>query len=727
MDGENHRWSSRRFLVALVLLTLFAWLLREYFVLATVVADPVVGDVRDYVAYAWNLVHHGVLSKTPPAIAMPSPDGFRGPGYPLFLATAMALQPQDDGWYTLALQGQALLGALTVTATVLLGRRWLSAGWALLAGVLLALWPHHVAATGALLSEVVFGAALAGSLLCATHAWAGARPRAWAIAAGVVFGSAWLVNPLVLLLPPVFAALAWRDGRRSAALWMLGVFLLPVALWSVRNAALPGGGAGDRAKVNLVEGSWPTYHRALAFTRLRDDPIARQIMSAIDHEERLLKSDTGAGLSEIGTRLAEDPPYYARWYLLQKPWLLWDWDIRIGAGGIYFLRVAHSPLDTNPVLRANTTVLRLLNPLLFALALAASLLLAFGLLRRRPWATPAAGMTALLFLYVTAIHTVLQAEPRYSIPYRPFEMLLAATALAAIAGAVRRRMPARAASAVIEVPAGKPRIGLTRWQAAAIHLSISALVLSTAAVLAMVLWYPPSLFQVSGVDRLLVVLTSIDLSVGPLLTLLVYRHGKRGLRFDLTVIALLQASFFSYGAHVFFAGRPVFLVGNVDRFELVFANQIKPADWAAASPPFDRPGYGRPRLAGVLMPTDPQAHNALVFDELSGHLATQQPRLFRDYALIAPALLRRAHPLDAAMATSALARSRLQSALHRLHMPASAVRWLPLDSVRGSAVQLVAASDGRPLATVALDPWALLPDASASHPAPAKRQDALRH
>jgi hypothetical protein len=39
-------------------------------------------------------------------------------------------------------------------------------------------------------------------------------------------------------------------------------------------------------------------------------------------------------------------------------------------------------------------------------------------------------MIATLLLYLTAIHTVLQAEPRYSVPYRPEELLMAVTAVA---------------------------------------------------------------------------------------------------------------------------------------------------------------------------------------------------------------------------------------------------------------------------------------------------------
>jgi hypothetical protein len=702
-DARTHR----RFLLGLVLLTLFAWLLREYFVLATVVESPIRGDVRDYVAYAWNLLHHGVFSKAWPSGAVPAPDGFRGPGYPLFIAAGMLLQSKPDDWYALLLHAQALVGALTVTGTVLLARRWLAPGWALFAGALLVLWPHHIAATGALLSEVVFGATLVFAMLCAALAQGDTRARAWAISSGALFGYAYLVNPLVLFLPFVLAALSWRNRRGLAAAWLLGVFLLPVAAWSVRDAGLPHG-SGDRAKVNLVQGSWPQYHAAWNTSTV--NATSHQIMQAIDREERLLKADTGTGLREIGARMGEDPGYYARWYFLEKPWLLWDWDIRVGAGGIYFHKVSHSPLDTNPLLRASTTALHWLNPLLFALALVASLALAWGGWRRRTWARPVAAMTALLFLYVTAMHALLQAEPRYSIPYRPFELLLATATLAWIAGNMRKRWPARAHTTTSHPP-------MTRWRAAALHLGISALVLASAAVLAMLLWYPPSLFHVSGVDRLLLVMTAIDLSIGPLLTLLVYRHGKPGMRFDLAVIALLQASFFAYGAHVFFAGRPIFLVGNVDRLELVFANQIDAAGWARAQQPYDHPGYGRPRLVGIELPRDIAARSELMFQELSGHPAAQQPRLYRDYAVAVPSLLRHAHTLEQ-MRGDAAAQAKVRAAATRLGVPDQALRWLPLDSSRGSAVQLIAAADAQPLATVAVDPWALLP------PAPARQRGA---
>jgi hypothetical protein len=118
---------------------------------------------------------------------------------------------------------------------------------------------------------------------------------------------------------------------------------------------------------------------------------------------------------------------YARWYLA-KPWLLWGWQIRIGATDIDFLEVRNSPLERNGLLRAIVAAYAWLNPLLTTLALAAAVVLAVAGLRRARW-MPAA-VPAALALYVTAVHVVLQAEPRYATAYRGLECLLLATALA---------------------------------------------------------------------------------------------------------------------------------------------------------------------------------------------------------------------------------------------------------------------------------------------------------
>lgn len=424
-----------RFTLLLWLVALVAFAIREHYVLATIVDVPIRGDVREYVAYAWNLLHHGVFSSTVPQETVPIADAYRSPGYPWLLATCMALLPQGDswsalgGWYPLALQLQVLLGTATVVLATLLAKRWMGPSWAILAGMLLALWPHHITATGALISEVLFGFSLVAALYCFAQGSKTDR-HSWYFGTGIAFGYAYLTNPLIALFPPFLAAVVWWLGRRKSAAILLGTFLIPVLGLGLRNAQLPtdASESAGRATMNMVQGSWPTYHATHLRYMMTRDSTSTAGMDAINGEIQLLHEDPRQGLSMMARRMRADPVQYAAWYLWRKPWLLWDWDVRLGAGGVYVYEVRNSPLEKTPLLRWTTSTLRMLNPALAALAaLAAFATGAFGW-RQQRWVPAAA--TGALAIYLTLIHVVFQAEPRYAIAYRGLEVVLAITALA---------------------------------------------------------------------------------------------------------------------------------------------------------------------------------------------------------------------------------------------------------------------------------------------------------
>jgi len=57
----------------------------------------------------------------------------------------------------------------------------------------------------------------------------------------------------------------------------------------------------------------------------------------------------------------------------------------------------------------------------------------------RPNAPIAAKAAAILVLFVTLVYSVLQSEPRYAIPFRGVEMLLAMSGIVSVAGWARAR------------------------------------------------------------------------------------------------------------------------------------------------------------------------------------------------------------------------------------------------------------------------------------------------
>src|SRR5262245_27659918 len=96
---------------------------------------------------------------------------------------------------------------------------------------------------------------------------------------------------------------------------------------------------------------------------------------------------------------------------------------------------------------------------------------------------------------------------------------------------------------------------LTRWHASGIHLLISAAIAGIALSVMLLVWYPGPLFEACGGTGLLFILIGVDVVIGPLITLIIFRIGKRGLRFDLCAIAVLQLSALLFGSYVLFEAR----------------------------------------------------------------------------------------------------------------------------------------------------------------------------
>ena len=99
-------------------------------------------------------------------------------------------------------------------------------------------------------------------------------------------------------------------------------------------------------------------------------------------------------------------------------------------------------------------------------------------------------------------------------------------------------------------------------------------------------WYPLPLAKAVGVTHIFLMMLTIDVIIGPLLSLLVYKEGKKSLKFDLMVIIIIQLSALCYGIYSIEQGRPAWLVYNVDRIELVRKNEIIQGDFKNIQPQF---------------------------------------------------------------------------------------------------------------------------------------------
>ena len=413
-----NRWSVAATLVAI---TLFAFLIRYYYVCTAVVDRPFRGDALQYLAYARNLVTHRIFSIQPPW-ATPTPDSFRDPGYPAFLALILSVFDHNKAFYAAVLIAQSCLSALTVGIYSFLALRFFSVTAAIVVGIALALWPHLIVLSGSVLSETLLGFLIAAAVLCLTVA-IDRRSIGLGCLAGATIAAAGLTNAVLAPIIPLVAAVAvWRDTQRRR-LWsaVLLTALLPIVLWGGRNALLsPEQGPSDRAAVNLVQGSWPEYHDAWMSAVAQHDASSIAIMRAVEAEQEQMRSNALGGLKMIASRLSAQPLRYLRWYA-SKPVELWGWTIGIGSGDIYVFPTQHSPLSVKGPLKVTTDIAFLLNRLVMFLAVV-GLVMTF---HRASDAPPGLRIAALIATYATLVFATLQADVRYSVPYRGIEWLLA--------------------------------------------------------------------------------------------------------------------------------------------------------------------------------------------------------------------------------------------------------------------------------------------------------------
>lgn len=256
---------------------------------------------------------------------------------------------------------------------------------------------------------------------------------------------------------------------------------------------------------------------------------------------------------------------------------------------------------------------------------------------------------------------------------------------------------------------------MTRWKASAIHFAISFVVLATIFALVLWRWYPPALFGMAKAGPLLSVLAGVDLVLGPLLTLLIYRHGKKGLKFDLAFIAVAQVAALGFGLHTVWESRPAYIVGTSDRFRLVFANEIDPPSAAKAPAEYRHAPWFGPEVVSAPLPDDPKARFEAMIAAMTGLEIQYDPSKYVPYPAANGEPAKKALPAREVLSAAAPAeRAAWRNAFAR-HRDVRDPALLPLQSTRGSASVIVDRADGRILGYVALDPWPTFEAAKKSH------------
>lgn len=184
---------------------------------------------------------------------------------------------------------------------------------------------------------------------------------------------------------------------------------------------------------------------------------------------------------------------------------------------------------------------------------------------------------------------------------------------------------------------------MDRVRAAVIHLALSVVVATALLALFWFVWYPAPLFAAIGGTHIFLMLLGVDVAIGPLLTLIVFKQGKKSLKFDLAVIALLQVSALSYGVITLLEGRPVYIAAVGHRFDVIRANEVSDSELATAQQTL--PWFG-PKWVGTKQAETREERERVMFSSMGGADYGHFPQHHQPLPNMRDELLKNAKPIS---------------------------------------------------------------------------------
>lgn len=397
-------------------------------------------DAAAYAEIATNLERGDGFTLGPDAT---QPASNYSPGVPLFVA---GLYEVTGGVHErTARVVLALIGALSVLFTYLIGRRLSGPLAGLIGAGAIAIYPALLEYQGMLMGEPLAATLLSGGVLAALWAAgpavpgaaAPSRSRARWLVPGVLFGALTLVRPEYLGVAVLVALVVLlRDGRREwsrtlvQALFVLAGIALIVVPWTVRNAIaldrfvpvstgggqvlfagtyLPSDGDPEKVGAEVVE-RHPELFGPGAVDRLRLEQIltrlAEQRYPGVEADKALARM----GREQLWDDVSEEPVEYAG-FVATKVWRLWTHGQRA--------------VMQEPGWKAFHWALVLLG--LVGLVV---------LVRQRRWE---ALLLATIFVAITALSALLVASPRRVLVMMPLVAALAGVGVVACRDSLARR------------------------------------------------------------------------------------------------------------------------------------------------------------------------------------------------------------------------------------------------------------------------------------------------
>lgn len=244
-----------------------------------------------------------------------------------------------------------------------------------------------------------------------------------------------------------------------------------------------------------------------------------------------------------------------------------------------------------------------------------------------------------------------------------------------------------------------------RLRAAGIHLLISLVVAALAAWLVFALWYPWPYRELSGGRELFLLVVSVDVVMGPLITFAIFNRVKpwKVLRRDLAVVGLLQLAALAYGLWTVSVARPVHLVFEYKLFRVVHAIEVPEELVAQAAPGITALPWTGPTLLSVRPFKDAKENFDATMAAVGGVPLSARPDLWQPYEAARAELLKEGKPVAALRQRLAARAADIDAAVAATGKPAASLLYVPLAGRKVFWTALIDASTAQVLGYLPLD------------------------
>jgi len=238
------------------------------------------------------------------------------------------------------------------------------------------------------------------------------------------------------------------------------------------------------------------------------------------------------------------------------------------------------------------------------------------------------------------------------------------------------------------------------------HFLISLTVVLSLYCLIISVWYPDYHSQDPEFKHIILIVFCVDITLGPLLTAIIFKPNKKLLKFDLSVIALLQIAALSYGLAAVFIARPAFTVFNVDRFNVVSYLDISEQELKKAVNIDQNNFYTQPKVIGARLPVSLKERQELMMSSALGGLdLAQLPQYYIPYSDVVDDIKSKLQSFDGLLERKPEYKQTIDKLLVELNIPINEIGFLPVVTSHKDVIAIINRKDAAIVKYLMINSW----------------------